>query len=161
LQSNRFRSYVCALLVFAGQYALPAAAQTLTGNLSTHDPSTVVHVDGKYYFYYTGTGILSKTSTNRINWSNGPSIFSTAPSWIAAAVPGNTNRNYWAPDIAYFNGQYNLYYSVSTFGSQVSAIGLATSPTLDPTSPNYHWTDRGPVIESHQGSPYNTIDPAI
>src|SRR5262249_35130754 len=42
-----------------------------------------------------------------------------------------------------------------------SAIGLATSPTLDSTSPDYHWTDRGPVIQSHQGSPYNTIDPAI
>ena len=55
-----------------------------------------------------------------------------------------------------------MYYSVSTFGSQDSAIGLATSPTLDPAAPNYGWTDQGPVIQSNPGQdPYNTIDPAI
>src|SRR5262245_52421519 len=139
-----------------------AVGQSLTGNLNAHDPSTVIHLNGKYYFFYTGTGVLSKTSTNRTNWTNGPSVFATAPSWIATAVPGNTNRNYWAPDVAFFNNQYHLYYSVSTFGSQDSAIGLATNPTLDPAAPNYQWTDRGPVIQSNPGQdPYNTIDPAI
>ena len=63
--------------------------------------------------------------------------------------------------LLYFNGCYHLYYAVSTFGSQVSAIGLATNPTLDPSSPNYHWTDQGPVITSTNGSPYNTIDPSF
>ena len=76
-------------------------------------------------------------------------------------MPANSNRDYWAPEVAYFNNQYYLYYSVSTFGSQVSAIGLATNPTLDSTSPNYHWTDQGAVIQSHAGSAYNTIDPSI
>ena len=64
-------------------------------------------------------------------------------------------------DVAYFNNLYHLYYSVSTFGSQESAIGLATSPTLDPSDSAYEWTDRGPVIESNVGDPYNTIDPSI
>src|SRR5215831_18273517 len=59
------------------------------------------------------------------------------------------------------NGQYYLYYSVSTFGSQISAIGLATNPTLDPTDPAYQWTDQGPVLESTTGSPYNSIDESI
>ncbi len=139
-----------------------AAGQNLTGNLSAHDPSTVIRVDGKYYFFSTGTGVLSKTSTDRIRWTNGPAVFATAPSWIAAAVPANANRNYWAPEIAFFNNQYHLYYSVSTFGSQDSAIGLATNPTLDPAAPNYAWTDQGPIIQSNPGQdPYNTIDPAI
>jgi arabinan endo-1,5-alpha-L-arabinosidase len=139
-----------------------AAGQGLTGNLAAHDPSSVIRVDGTYYFFHTGTGVQSKSSTNRINWSAGPAVFATAPSWIAAAVPDNMNRNYWAPDVAYFNDLYHLYYSVSTFGSQDSAIGLATSPTLDPSDPDYLWTDRGPVIQSNPGqNPYNTIDPAI
>ena len=76
------------------------------------------------------------------------------------AVPGFTG-NFWAPDISYFNGLYHLYYAVSTFGSQVSAIGLATNPTLDPSDPSYQWTDQGPVIESSNGSPYNCIDPSV
>jgi arabinan endo-1,5-alpha-L-arabinosidase len=136
-------------------------AQTISGSLGIHDPSTVTHLGGKYYDYYTGTGIKSKTSTDRIHWSDGRSVFSTAPSWIASAVPANSGLDYWAPDVSFFNNQYYLYYSVSTFGSQVSAIGLATNPTLDPTDPSYHWTDQGPVIQSHAGSAYNTIDPSI
>ena len=71
-----------------------AAGQNLTGNLDAHDPSSVIHADGKYYFFSTGTGVSSKTSTNRVHWTNGPAVFATAPSWIATAVPANTNRNY-------------------------------------------------------------------
>jgi len=29
-----------------------------------------------------------------------------------------------------------------------SAIGLATTPTLDPADPAYHWTDQGIVVQS-------------
>ena len=68
---------------------------------------------------------------------------------------------FWAPDLLYFNGEYHLYYAVSTLGKQVSAIGLVTNPTLDPIRPSYKWTDQGPVIASTNGSPYNTIDPCL
>ena len=54
-----------------------------------------------------------------------------------------------------------MYYSVSTFGSQTSAIGLVTNPTLDATDPNYQWTDQGPVIQSAPGNNYNAIDAGI
>ena len=48
-----------------------------------------------------------------------------------------------------------MYYSVSTFGSQNSAIGYATSSTMEYGS----WTDHGSVgISSSAGMPYNTID---
>ena len=72
-----------------------------------------------------------------------------------------TAGRFWAPDVAFFNDRYHLYYSVSSFGSQKSAIGLATNPTLDSTDPKYAWTDCGPVIESDRGSEYNAIDPSI
>ena len=87
-------------------------------------------------------------------------MFSSPPAWTTSAVPGFTG-NFWAPDVIYFNGLYHLYYAVSTFGSQVSAIGLATNPTLDPSDPSYQWTDQGPVIESSNGSSYNCIDPSV
>jgi hypothetical protein len=47
-----------------------------------------------------------------------------------------------------------LYYSCSTFGHQVSAIGLATATNI--SGP---WTDHGAVIQSTNGLPYNCIDP--
>jgi arabinan endo-1,5-alpha-L-arabinosidase len=53
------------------------------------------------------------------------------------------------------DGVYYVYYSVSTFGSQESAIGLATSSTMDLDS----WTDLGRVgVDSYTGSAYNAID---
>jgi arabinan endo-1,5-alpha-L-arabinosidase len=57
------------------------------------------------------------------------------------------------------NGRYLLYYSVSTFGSNRSAIGLATNETLDPEAPNYRWRDEGVVVESTRESDFNAIDP--
>jgi arabinan endo-1,5-alpha-L-arabinosidase len=139
--------------------ATSATAQ-LTGQLSAHDPSTLIQDGGTYRYFATGNGIVARRSTNMVSWSTGATVFSAPPAWTTAAVPGFTG-NFWAPDVAFFDGEYHLYYSVSTFGSQVSAIGLATNPTLDPTSPNYAWTDQGPVIQSTSGSAYNTIDPAI
>lgn len=59
------------------------------------------------------------------------------------------------------NGKYYLYYSCSTFGSKVSAIGLATNVTLDPSNPNYRWVDEGEVVSSNAGSSANAIDPAV
>jgi hypothetical protein len=50
---------------------------------------------------------------------------------------------------------------VSTVGSQVSAIGLVTNPSLDPADPNYLWTDQGPVIQSNGSVTYNAIDPSV
>jgi arabinan endo-1,5-alpha-L-arabinosidase len=133
----------------------------LTGVLGAHDPSTLEQYASNGYIYFaTGTDIVSRTSTNMTNWHNGPAVFSTIPSWTTSAVPGFTG-DFWAPDVSYFNGIYHLYYAVSTFGSQVSAIGMATSPTLNPSSPSYHWTDQGEVIGSQVGSLYNAIDPSI
>jgi len=71
-------------------------------------------------------------------------------------------RGAWAPDISYFNGRYHLYYALSTFGSRNSAIGLATSPTLDPADPKYAWTDEGMVLRSFQDKDdWNAIDPNL
>ncbi|WP_269431716.1 family 43 glycosylhydrolase [Bacillus sp. JCM 19034] len=44
---------------------------------------------------------------------------------------GKTEESIWAPDISFYNGVYYLYYSVSTFGENTSAIGLVTNTTLD------------------------------
>jgi arabinan endo-1,5-alpha-L-arabinosidase len=53
---------------------------------------------------------------------------------------------------------YYVYYSVSTFGSQSSAIGLATSTTMDTGS----FTDHGSTgVTSSSSKTYNAIDPNL
>jgi arabinan endo-1,5-alpha-L-arabinosidase len=137
-----------------------SSGPSLRGYLTTHDPSTVIQCKDRYYVFYTGQGILSKSSSDKVFWSSGPPVFENAPAWTTNAVPGFSGL-FWAPDVLYFNSQYHLWYAVSTWGSQVSAIGLVTNPTLDPADPAYQWTDQGPVIKSTNGSPYNTIDPSF
>ncbi|HTY85884.1 MAG TPA: LamG-like jellyroll fold domain-containing protein [Candidatus Acidoferrum sp.] len=145
---------------------LQAAPPNLRGSLGIHDPSDIVKCNGRYYVFATGNGIASKSSADKQYWVTGPTVFPivgnkvVVPSWTTNAVPG-FQGNFWAPHVLFMNGQYYLYYAVSTFGSQVSAIGLATNPTLDPANPAYQWTDQGPVIQSSNGSLYNCIDPSI
>ena len=143
-------------------YSYPALA--LKGNDNSHDPSAIIKDGNKYWKFTTGHGIYGAYSYDLIHWTAGPkTVFpiGTWPSWINSAVPG-FDGHFWAPDVIYINGLYHLYYSVSTFGSSRSAIGLVTSPTLDPDNPNYRWTDRGMVVSSNGSSTaYNAIDPAL
>ena len=157
--------YGFGLAVFSlGLSALPLGAQTaappLRGFLTAHDPSTLIKCKDRYYLFYTEQGIRSKSSLDKVFWSLGPVVFTNPPAWTTNAVPG-FGGVFWAPDALFFNNKYYLYYAVSTWGSQVSAIGLVTNPTLDPQDPAYRWTDQGPVIQSGNGSPYNTIDPSF
>ena len=155
----RHWAFLLLLLLGAGA-ARPAAALQGAGS---HDPGTIVKEGGKYWMFTTGDGIYAAYSTDLIKWTPGPrTIFpkGTWPAWIDAAVPGFVG-NFWAPECFYMNGKYYMYYSCSTFGSPRSAIGVATSPTLDPASATYKWTDLGQVAASTVSTNVNAIDPAI
>jgi arabinan endo-1,5-alpha-L-arabinosidase len=47
------------------------------------------------------------------------------------------------------------------FGVNTSGIALATTETLDPKSPKYHWKDEGLVLHSTAADDFNGIDPNI
>jgi Glycosyl hydrolases family 43/Concanavalin A-like lectin/glucanases superfamily len=124
----------------------PARAEdgpTLRGDIGIHDPSTVIWEGNQAFVFGTGNGIVVHSSADGVTWNSKTPVFATPPAWTLAAVPDFTGF-FWAPDIAYFNGKYNLYYSVSSWGTIDSAIGLATSPSLA----NPVWTDQGKVIQS-------------
>ena len=144
----------------ASRQGLPLS-QTASRGIVTRDPSTIVKCKNEYWVFYTGRGVPSFHSRDLVKWEPGPPVFETAPEWIAATVPQNRNRNYWAPDIIHLGDRYLLYYSVSSLGKMDSAIGLATTPTLDPSDPAYRWTDQGIVVMSREGGDYNTIDPSV
>lgn len=121
-----------------------------------HDPVMVKEGDA-YYVFSTGARLIIICSPDMVTWEFCGRVFERPPGWIITAVPGIGDL--WAPDIAYYNGRWQLYYSGSTFGSPRSVIGLATNVTLDPTSPEYSWVDEGLVIESTGAENWNAIDP--
>ncbi|MDQ7809327.1 arabinan endo-1,5-alpha-L-arabinosidase [Amycolatopsis sp. A133] len=141
--------------------SIPAAAAAypdpgrVTGDVAVHDPSVVKRPDGSYLVAHTGDNLALKTSTDRIAFRNAGSVFPGGAPWTTAYTGGG--RNLWAPDISYRNGQYYLYYAASTFGSNRSAIFLATSPSGNSGT----WTHRGLVVESRSSDNFNAIDPNL
>jgi arabinan endo-1,5-alpha-L-arabinosidase len=129
--------------------------------LRVHDPSSIVRCNEEYWIFHTGRGVSSARSTDLVHWEPGPPVFTEAPAWVAEAVPENRRMHFWAPDILQETDRYLLYYSVSSFGRNTSAIALATNPTLDPDDPEFRWTDQGIVIQSRSSDHYNAIDPAL
>ena len=172
MHTARITLIVFAISVFAAGL-MPAGVRAgasqamlpLEGDVSpVHDP-VVIKEKGTYYVFCTGgrsgQGVLPiRTSSDMRTWKAGGFVFESLPDWVGKEVP--MARNGWAPDISYFNGKYHLYYSVSSFGSRNSAIGLATTRTLDPASPDYRWTDEGMVLRSYQDKDdWNAIDPNL
>lgn len=135
-------------------------AQRTPPLISAHDP-VMIRQDGTYYLFCTGPGIAAWSSKDRVHWQREKPVFAAAPSWAVQAIPGFKNH-IWAPDISYHNGQYYLFYSVSAFGKNTSAIGLAVNKTLNPSSPDFKWVDKGKVIQSVPGRDmWNAIDPNL
>ncbi len=159
------RGMVLVGAVVSGSKALITAPReaALSGDVvPAHDPVLIREGD-RYYVYSTGQRdrrpLAARTSRDLRHWAPLPSPMSDLPDWARTAVPGA--REMWAPDIARVGDRYRLYYSVSRFGTQHSAIGLATATTLDPAAPGYGWRDEGMVIASREGDPFNAIDPAF
>ncbi|UOE94803.1 arabinan endo-1,5-alpha-L-arabinosidase [Alkalihalobacillus sp. LMS39] len=132
----------------------------LKGQLWAHDP--VISREGDcWYVFHTGRGVQIKSSKDGSNWKAEGSIFESLPEWSKEYVPEKEEDSLWAPDISYYNGMYYLYYSVSTFGKNTSAIGLVTNKTIDPNHPDYEWKDEGHVIHSTADDNFNAIDPNL
>jgi arabinan endo-1,5-alpha-L-arabinosidase len=127
----------------------------ITGSTGAHDPAVVRAPNGTYIVVTTGNNLPIKTSTDRVSWQNAGAVWPGGASWTTPYTGGG--QSLWAPDISYRNGQFYLYYSASTFGSQRSAIFLATSPTGAAGS----WTNQGLIIESSASVNYNAIDPNL
>ena len=141
-------------------FCICVQSQDLKRDINAHDP-VMIKMGNTYYLYATGRGIAVWSSKDLINWKSETSVFSEAPKWAVTAVPG-FNGYIWAPDISLSKGIYYLYYSVSMFGKNNSAIGVATNTTLDPANPNYKWVDHGMVIQSIAGKTnWNAIDPNV
>ena len=129
-------------------------------DITVHDPVMIKQKD-TYYLYCTGKGISVFSSKDLKNWKPEPQIFKEEPIW-ADSVAADFDNHIWAPDISFHNNTYYLYYSVSAFAKNTSAIGVTTNTTLDPKDPAYKWVDQGIVIQSIPNRDlWNAIDPNL
>lgn len=126
----------------------------VTGNLGTHDP-TIIKENNTWWVFQTGTGIYGKVSYNGgINWEPLPSVLPNSLWWWSRYVPAHSENDVWAPDVRQFNGKTYMYYSISTFGSNQSAIGLLSTDSIA----GGNWTDEGLVVSTTTNDNHNAID---
>ncbi len=139
------------------------------GAVEVHDPSTFKDPNSEYYYCYStdstmsgnsnrGVGIQIRRSTNLVDWEYiGLALDSDSVSEAQLLADGSYCTGFWAPSINYVNGEYRLYYSVSSYGSSRSRIYLAVSD-----SPEGPFVNRGLVVDTWNnisGSGPNGIDP--
>ncbi|MBN1780548.1 arabinan endo-1,5-alpha-L-arabinosidase [bacterium] len=128
--------------------------------VDVHDPAMAKEGD-TYYLFSSGPGITTYSSGDMKTWTLEGRIFPDEPSWARRAAPG-FNTHIWAPDVLKHDGRFYLYYSVSAFGRNTSAIGLTINRTLDRKSPDYQWVDQGIIVQSVPNRDlWNGIDSTI
>lgn len=136
----------------------------VTGFAYTHDP-TIVKENGLYYRFQTGPGLPILSSKDLKHWDLAGRIFNKNPEWTGQKIP--ESKDFWAPEVVFRNGQWRVYYSVSTFGKNLSAIGLVTCDSItwalneDAQGMGKVWQDKGPVIFSSAKDDFNAIDPSV
>ena len=177
-----YGSCAVAISIFAALthgYANPGSC---SGTCNVHDPGLIQREsDGTYFRFSTGNKIsYARSSSIEGPWTAVGSMLPEGSSinkegsddlWVCSCchhfllclftVDEETELSKYnanpqqAPDVQTVNGAYHVYYSVSTSTSQDSAIGLATSDTMEEGS----WTDKGSTgISSSPSKAYNAID---
>lgn len=144
----------------------PPTQQSLSDNPNAnlwpiHDP-VMVKQDNVYYLFGSRTSVSS--STDLVNWKTEKPILDKAPEWMSTdIVPGwNGGARYSAPDVQLVRGTYYVYYDITAFAKNTSAIGVATNKTLHPSDPDFKWVDRGMVVQSVPNRDmWNALDPML
>ncbi|EGZ13488.1 hypothetical protein PHYSODRAFT_562173 [Phytophthora sojae] len=144
-------SLVVTTTTVVDAYAQPKLCTDACTN--AHDPSIIRRDDGTYFRFSTGGRIAIHTAPAL----TGPWTYKGAAVPAGSIINLNGKDDLWAPDVHKAGNFYYLYYSVSSFGTQDSAIGVARSSSLDGP-----WEDSGSTgITSDASKPYNAIDPNL
>jgi arabinan endo-1,5-alpha-L-arabinosidase len=158
------RTLGLALALFLAAPVRAAEPQPqMSGDVQIHDPS-VIEIDGQFVAVGTGQqgpthgAIRAKTSPDGGRWTDAGLIGQGPPAWAQATL-GFRPSNVWAPSISRRGQTVFLYYCLSSFGHNTSAIGLMSNTSFDPLKPGRGWQDQGLVLMSKDGDDFNAIDP--
>ena len=147
----RWLAALLALCLSASAFALEPQ-----GDTGAHDPTLLIQGD-RWFAFTTGPGLQRLESTDAgVTWRRLAPVFTQAPAWWADAVPEHQGLDVWAPKLFEHRGRVWVLYSISTFGKNRSAIGLASSDR-----PDGNWRDEGLVVQSVASDRFNAIDPDL
>ena len=125
---------------------LSQSAMAQVGQPFIHDPSTIVECDGKYYTFGTGGGGL--ISEDGWTWNSG------------AERPGGGA----APDAMKIGDRYLIAYSATgggLGGGHAGRVLTMWNKTLDPTSPDFKYTEAIEVAKSINDEDCDAIDAGL
>lgn len=154
---------VAAMLFLASPLHGAKLQPSLAGDTRIHDPS-IVEVGNEFVAFGTGEqgryrgAIRAKTSPDGVNWTDAGPVGEGVPDWAEEKL-GFRPHNIWAPSISQRGGVFFLYYCLSSFGINTSAIGLMTNASFSPARPGEGWRDQGMILMSDVGDDFNAIDP--
>ena len=136
-----------ARLISLAAFAFAAASVSAQeGNPWIHDPSTIMECDGKYYTFGTGGGGL--ISEDGWNWYPG------------AVRPGGGA----APDAMRIGDRYLVAYSATgggLGGGHAGRVLTMWNRTLDPSSPDFAYTEAIEVASSEVDEDCDAIDAGL
>lgn len=149
---------IAAIVLAAALLAAPAQAAELQGDTHAHDPTLLIE-QGRQHIFTTGAGLQRLVSADGIRWQRQAPVFTEAnkPAWWAKFVPEHKGLDVWAPKLFKHAGRFWVMYSISTFGKNVSAIGLASAASPEASD----WRDDGLVVASTITDNFNAIDPDV
>ena len=142
-------------------------------NIAVHDPS-VIFANNQYYVFGSHLSVAKSPDLTRwtrvadgVNSSN--PIFNNVNSELSEALSWAQTTTLWAPDVAYVNGRYLMYYNACKGDSPVSALGIASSSKIEGP-----YSDNGLILRSgmwgqisEDGTVYNAqvhpnvVDPSV
>ena len=134
------------LISLAACTLISAAASAQEGKPWIHDPSTIMECDGKYYTFGTGGGGL--ISEDGWNWYGG------------AVRPGGGA----APDAMKIGDRYLIAYSATgggLGGGHAGRVLTMWNKTLDPTSPDFAYTEAIEIASSEVDEDCDAIDAGL
>ena len=135
---------IVSILLILSMSVLAVEAQT--GQPYIHDPSTIAECEGRYYTFGTGGGGL--ISDNGWSWHGG------------AERPGGGA----APDVMRIGERYLCIYGATgggLGGGHNGRIITMWNKTLDPSSPDFHWSSPVEVASSDGMEDCDAIDPSL
>lgn len=137
---------IYTLAMSLGLCALSSEVNAQIGAPFIHDPSTIVECDGKYYTFGTGGGGL--ISEDGWSWHSG------------AQRPGGGA----APDAMKIGDRYLIAYSATgggLGGGHAGRVLTMWNKTLDPSSPDFKFTEAIEVASSETDEDCDAIDAGL
>ena len=113
------------------------------------DPAIIKSTDGYFYVYATSRLTNIMKSRNLVDWTSVGTAFTpeTRPNFEEGA-------GLWAPEIAFVNGKYHLYYTLSRhLGWMTNGIGVAVAE-----KPEGPFVDKGALLRANEIGVLNSID---